>query len=189
MLGASLLEDSTHTDRHTDTHACTHTHTHHHAIVSLGADDSPHALSSLPHSIKSQEVTLLDLEHLSHVLQPGPVKQTRHTLPVSLKPCQLPAVPGSAGLQRLHNVPRQAKQDWPLCIPECLCIPQCVWLWLCCVCMTADSRQLLLCVSQCGHNMLKAVIHEVCHASRCHLITRDRDASRQQLHCCDFSWA
>ncbi len=93
MLGVSLLKAG---DTHTDTR--------HHAVVSLGADDSPHALSSLPHSIKSQEVTLLDLEHLSHVLQPCPVMHTRHNLPASLKARHLPAVAGSAGLDTFHNM-------------------------------------------------------------------------------------
>ncbi len=82
------------TDRQTDIQ--TDTETHHHAVVSLGAYDSPHTLCSLPHSIKSQEVTLLDLEHLSHVLQPCPALQTRRNLPTSLKARQLPAVASPA---------------------------------------------------------------------------------------------
>ena len=52
-----------------------HTYPYHHSIVSFGSDDTAHALCSLADSIKGQEVALLDLEHLTHVLQSGPAER------------------------------------------------------------------------------------------------------------------
>lgn len=45
---------------------------HHHPVVSFGADDSSHALCSLPHCVKGEEIALLDLEGFPQILQASP---------------------------------------------------------------------------------------------------------------------
>ena len=52
----------------------------HHSVVSLGANDSSNALSSLPNGIKREEIVLFNLERLSEVREPSLENETLRVL-------------------------------------------------------------------------------------------------------------